>query len=183
MKDVNVSVGKSDLEDVWLDGNGSVKDTISEAIEYMGLPVNYVTLVDYEVEEGIVVVCGDYDQDEDSIQIYFVVSGNHEAQFGMDFFDLVHEIKKTYLHENVHREQWYAGVDTGQTPGQTEQDYLMSRIELEARARVDIPMDTEYYGKSEDFVKYMEYFNKGVQGSYDAIMYIEESQLNYEMEK
>jgi hypothetical protein len=100
----------------------------------------------------------------------------------MDFFDLIHEITKTYLHENVHREQWYAGLDTTRPVGESHQDYMMSRVELEARARVDIPMDKEYYGKSEDFVEYMEYFNKGVTGSYDAIAYIEESQVLYDLE-
>ena len=161
----------------------TVKSIITEAIEYVGLPVNYVTIINNEeVEEGLVVVAGDYDQDEDSIQIYFVVNGNQDAEFGMDFFDLIHEITKTYLHENVHREQWYAGLDTTRPVGESHQDYMMSRVELEARARVDIPMDKEYYGKSEDFVEYMEYFNKGVTGSYDAIAYIEESQVLYDLE-
>lgn len=159
----------------------TVKSIIHEAIEYVGIPVNFVTLVHNEVEEGVVVVSGDYDQDEDSIQIYFVVNGNQEAEFGMDFFDLVHEVRKTYLHENIHREQWYAGIDTTRPVGESHQEYMMSKVELEARARVDIPMDTRYYGKSEDFAEYMEYFNKGVHGSYDAVMYIESAQYDYEM--
>jgi len=161
----------------------TVKSIITEAIGYVNTPVNFITLISNEVEEGVVVVSGDYDQDEDSIQIYFVVNGNQEAEFGMDFFDLIHEVRKTYLHENIHREQWYAGLDTTRPVGESHQEYMMSRVELEARARVDIPRDTEYYGKSEDFVEYMEYFNKGVQGSYDAIMYIEDCQFKYHMEK
>jgi hypothetical protein len=162
----------------------TVKSAISETIKLIGvLPANFVTIVDNEIEEGLVVVSGDYDQEEDSIQIYFVVNGDQEVEFGGSFFDLVHEIDKTYLHENVHREQWYDGLDTARPVGETRQEYMMSRVEMEARARVDIPMDTEYYGKSEDFLEYMRYFNTGVQGSYDAIMYIESAQFDYEMEK
>ena len=161
----------------------TVKSIITEAIGYVNTPVNFITVINNEVEEGIIVVAGDYDQDEDSIQIYFVVNGNQEAEFGMDFFDLIHEVRKTYLHENIHREQWYAGIDTTRPVGESQQEYMMSKVELEARARVDIPMDTEYYGKSEDFVEYMEYFNKGVKGSYDAVMYIEAAQFDYVMHK
>jgi len=160
----------------------TVKNIITEVIDYMSLPVNYVTLINNEVEEGIIVVSGDYDQDEDSIQIYLVVNGDQSVEFGMDFFDLEFEIRKTYLHENVHREQWYAGLDTTCVADQSHQDYMMSRVELEARARVDIPMDKEYYGKSEDLEEYMKYFNAGVQGSYDAIAYIEEAQRVYDFD-
>ena len=151
----------------------TVKSIIAEATEYSGRPVSFVTINSIELEDGIVIVSGDYDQDYDLITIYFVVSGNQDVDFNGDFFDLTHEIEKTYLHENVHREQWYADIDTTFDVGLTQEQYMMSSTELEARARVDIPMDLEWYGKSEDFEEYMEFFNSGVNGSYDAITYIE----------
>jgi len=160
----------------------TVKSIIAEATEYSGRPVSYVTINNTELEDGIVVVSGDYDQDYDLITIYFVVSGNQDVDFNGDFFDLTHEIEKTYLHENVHREQWYADIDTTFDVGLTQEQYMMSSTELEARARVDIPMDLEWYGKSEDYEEYKKYFNSGVKGSYDAIVYIEESIQAYEEE-
>ena len=160
----------------------TVKSIIAEATEYSGRPVSFVTINSIELEDGIVIVSGDYDQDYDLITIYFVVSGNQDVDFSGDFFDLTHEIEKTYLHENVHREQWYADIDTTFVPYLSRAEYLLSPTELEARARVDIPMDLEWYGKSEDFEEYMEFFNSGVKGSYDAITYIEESIQAYEEE-
>mgnify|MGYP003640567297 FL=1 len=151
----------------------TVKSIIAEAIEYSGRPVTYVTINNTELEDGIVVGYGDYDQDYDLITIYFAVSGNQDVDFSGDFFDLIHEIEKTYLHENVHREQWYADIDTTFVPNLSRAEYMLSPTELEARARVDIPMDLEWYGKSEDYEEYMKFFNSGVKGSYDAITYIE----------
>ena len=151
----------------------TVKSIIAEAIEYSGRPVTYVTINNTELEDGIVVGYGDYDQDYDLITIYFAVSGNQDVDFSGDFFDLTHEIEKTYLHENVHREQWYADIDTTFVPILSRAEYMLSPTELEARARVDIPMDLEWYGKSEDYEEYMKFFNSGVKGSYDAITYIE----------
>ncbi len=154
----------------------TVRSIITEAIGYYANPsINYVTINSAELEDGVIVVTGDYDQDEDTIQVYFVISGKQDVEFGGDFFDLVHEIHKTYNHENIHREQWYAGEDTTRPQGESQSEYMLSRLEVEARARVDIPFDLEYYGRSEDLQEYLNYFHQGLSGSYDAIMFIEQA--------
>jgi hypothetical protein len=145
--------------------------------------MSYATINSSELEDGIIVVSGDYDQDEDLITVYFITSGNEDVEFSGDYEDLVHEINKTYLHENIHREQWYAGEDTLRPAGETHEEYMLSKLEVEARARVDIPMDLKHYGKSEDFEEYMSYFNKGLKGSYDAVMFIEQTQTLTELRK
>lgn len=142
----------------------TVNEVMQEVINSIGMhiklyEVNVLTLMSEQVEDGIVVVSGDYDEDSDEVNLYFITSKNRESVFedGRDRGSLAvrHEAIKTIKHEDVHRAQAADGLDTTLDKNLTREEYLMAPTEFEAYTLIDIPMDLEFYGSSYELDEYL----------------------------
>lgn len=98
------------------------------------------------------IISGDYDDGE--ITLYLVCNDLDMELSTSQLKELEYEAEKTYAHECVHMEQDFADDLKTVHKDTTHVDYMLSRSETEAYARVDIPNDIRHYGLSADLWEY-----------------------------